>query len=148
MQRIEPRLPLRCPLPDELVRHHLGELACSDVERQAVRRGEQVPLRARRPGREPEPGEQRGILRGGEERIARDAELLLRDLRHLGESQPFAHGEALLDPAAALQRRHHVRPRLVPSQQIHTALEGTAQAAQLRVQPERGGMAYHPARGE
>src|SRR2546425_10403118 len=45
-------------------------------------------------------------------------------------------------------RRYHVRPRLVLAQQIHAALEGAAEPAQLGVQPERAGMTDHAARGD
>src|SRR5207247_265429 len=71
--------------------------------------------------------EQARVLGCREEGIPRNLELSPGEVRHLGEAQALPHGEALLDPPAALQRRDHVGPRFVLPQQVHAALERACQ---------------------
>src|SRR6266516_3383824 len=132
----------------ELVGHDADQLPPPQVQRQQVRRGEEVSLDAGRALGEAEPGEQAAVLCRREERITRNAERRLGEVRHLGEAQALAHGKALLHPAAALERRHDVTPRLVLPQQVHAALQRPREAAEPGIQRERTGMADDAVRGE
>ena len=83
------------------------------MERQQVRRREEIAFRADRLVGKAELGEQGGVLRRLQKGVPRDSELGLDDGGHFAESQTLADGEALLHAATALQGRHDVAPRLV-----------------------------------
>src|SRR2546428_156131 len=148
VQGVGAPLPLRAPLLGELVRHDADQLPRPDPEREQVGRREQVSLGAGRLGGNADAHEQARVLGCREEGIPRNLELGPGEVRHLGEPQALPHGEALLDPPAALERRHHVGPRFVLPQQVHAALERACQPAQPGIQPERAGMGDHVVGGE
>jgi hypothetical protein len=106
VEGVEPRIPLRLPVGLEPLGHEPHQLGGAERERNGVGLGPEKPFE-RGHGKAQRGRGHRAVARGGEDRVARDAEALPGECRQVEDGKSLGHGEPARGLSALRQDVEH-----------------------------------------